>query len=86
MLGLAYYKTKQFEKALSNMELAISGGVKNAELHYFKGNILYDKEEYRQAVNDFQKAEEGGISEGDLYAKMGNAFLNWEISANQLSN
>lgn len=55
MLGLAYYKTQQFDKALQNMKSAVSGGIKNAELYYFKGNILFDKEEYRQAVSDFQK-------------------------------
>ncbi|MFA6237563.1 MAG: tetratricopeptide repeat protein [Bacteriovorax sp.] len=58
LIGLSYSKLQEYDKAISNFELAIKGHNANADLYYEYGQALYAANELKAARKAFKKSAE----------------------------
>ena len=74
-LGWAYYRTKDYPKAVANLERAVAGGGQVSLLHYHlgmaylaNGNPANAREELRKAVS-LAKGEYPGLAQAKVELK-----------------
>ena len=56
--GIAYYKKRQYNEAISDYNKAIELDPKYVEAYFNRGNAYDEKAQYKQAISDFTKTIE----------------------------
>jgi lipoprotein NlpI len=54
--GLAYYKKKDYDRAIEDYDQAIRLGLKDADSFYRRGLMYFEKDDYNRAIQDFNEA------------------------------
>lgn len=68
-LAIEYYKRKDYEEALKNLDLAIEFTPKDTSLYKARGDVLLRLHRYDEAIQDYEKLIELNPSEIDAYNK-----------------
>jgi len=73
--GLAYYETKEYDRAIAEYNQALKLDPSYAHAYYDRGNAYLDKKEYDRAIADYNQVLKLDPSYADAYNDRGNAYL-----------
>jgi protein O-mannosyl-transferase len=74
--GDAYYLKKQYDKALADYEMAISGNYKFMDVYFSKGATYYELHEYEKVIENLNLAIQINNNYADAYNLRGMAYFN----------
>jgi Tfp pilus assembly protein PilF len=75
MLGIAFYRTADYEKARQELEAAAEEEATAAAANYFLGRIALRSNDTKQAERRFQQAVHYAPDYSDAYADLGLAYI-----------
>jgi len=73
--GLAYYETKEYDRAIAEYNQALKLDPSYAHAYYDRGNAYLDKKEYDRAIADYNQVLKLDPSYAHAYNNRGNAYF-----------